>query len=71
MYQENKDLIIAAFAVVAVVALIYVGSYFVIKARCYAKYEPSYAPVSFGMLQGCMATFNGKRIPVERIREGE
>lgn len=38
-------------------------------ASCYAKYEQEYSPVTWGVLQGCKATFNGKHIPVERIRE--
>ncbi len=39
------------------------------ESRCFAKYEQSYAPVSWGFMQGCMAAFNGKHVPVERIRE--
>jgi len=39
--------------------------------KCHARYDASYAPVTYGVLQGCMATFNDKHIPVERIREVE
>lgn len=65
----NKDdrIFLSTFLTIFLVGLL--SAIFFIKAQCHARYEPSYAPVSWGIVQGCMATFNGKHIPVERIRE--
>ncbi len=59
-----------SFTIVAV-ALVLGGAYWFSSVQCHAKYDDTYSPVSWGVLQGCKATFNGRHIPVERIREQE
>ena len=69
--SKNIEFIVGIISMIIIVMIAFGGPIIWNALRCHAKYDDSYSPVEYGVFSGCRATFNGKLIPVERIREGD